>query len=51
MGQGDSADDGNLDEMRTRLGGLLDAADRVMAGIRPLRAEQYVQQHRQHGAQ
>src|SRR5262249_34937473 len=40
-----------LDQVRADAAGILDAADRILDSIRPLTAEDYLQQTRQRGGQ
>jgi hypothetical protein len=47
-GGGDGAD---LDRIRADAAGILDAADRILDSIRPLNAEDYLQQNRQRGGE
>jgi hypothetical protein len=41
----------DLDRLRADTEGILDAADRILDSIRPLNAEDYLQQNRQRGGQ
>lgn len=51
-GGGDSGGEGGgLDDVRSATAGILDAADRILDSIRPLNAEDYLQQNRQRGGQ
>lgn len=50
-GDGPGPDGGGLDDIRTATAGILDAADRILDSIRPLNAEDYLQQNRQRGGQ
>jgi len=50
-GGGPSPDGGALDDVRSATAGILDAADRILDSIRPLNAEDYLQQNRQRGGQ
>ena len=47
----EEAKEDHLEETRTKLGGILDAADRTLDAIRPVIAEEYLQQNRQRSAQ
>lgn len=42
---------GGLDEMRGALDGILAEADRILDGLRPINAEEYLQQNRQQGGE
>jgi hypothetical protein len=42
---------GGNDEARANARNILDAADRILDSIRPLNAEDYLQQNRQRGGQ
>ena len=48
---GGTPDGDSLDGVRDRLEGILHAADAVLDGIRPLNAEDFLQQNRQNGGQ
>ncbi|MBY0528460.1 MAG: hypothetical protein K2R98_34030 [Gemmataceae bacterium] len=48
---GSGAGDNSLDPINDRLAGLLDAADRILDTIRPVNAEEYLQQNRQRGGE
>jgi len=50
-GGGGGGDGGDLDRIRADAEGILDAADRILDSIRPLNAEDYLQQNRQRGGQ
>jgi hypothetical protein len=50
-GGGGGPEDNDLDEVRADVDGILDAADRILDSIRPLNAEDYLQQNRQRGGQ
>lgn len=50
-GGGTEPDGGSLDDVRSATAGILDAADRILDSIRPLNAEDYLQQNRQRGGQ
>jgi hypothetical protein len=51
-GGGGSGPEGpDLDRVRADAAGILDAADRILDSIRPLNAEDYLQQNRQRGGQ
>jgi hypothetical protein len=50
-GGGPGPDGGDLDRIRAEADGILDAADRILDSIRPLNAEDYLQQNRQRGGQ
>jgi hypothetical protein len=50
-GGGPDPDAPALDEVRLQAAGILDAADRILDSIRPLNAEDYLQQNRQRGGQ
>jgi hypothetical protein len=51
-GGGGAGDDGGLvDQVRVNAAGILDEADRILDGLRPLSAEDYLQQNRQRGGQ
>jgi hypothetical protein len=50
-GGGPAPDGSGLDEVRLEAAGILDAADRILDSIRPLNAEDYLQQNRQRGGQ
>jgi hypothetical protein len=50
-GGGAGPDGANLDEVRAEAVSILDAADRILDSIRPLNAEDYLQQNRQRGGQ
>jgi hypothetical protein len=50
-GGGPGADGGGLDDIREATAGILDAADRILDSIRPLNAEDYLQQNRQRGGE
>jgi hypothetical protein len=45
-GGGGPGADGGLDDIREATAGILDAADRILDSIRPLNAEDYLQQNR-----
>ena len=49
-GGGPGPDDG-LEQVRLNADAILDAADRILDSIRPLNAEDYLQQNRQRGGQ
>ena len=52
QGGGGPGPDGNgLEEVRLNADAILDAADRILDSIRPLNAEDYLQQNRQRGGQ
>jgi hypothetical protein len=40
-----------LDDARPDLGGILAEADRILDGLEPINAEEYLQQNRQQGGQ
>ncbi len=40
-----------LDELRSNLDGILAEADRILDGLKPINAEEYLQQNRQRGGQ
>ena len=40
-----------LEQLRTGLDGILSEADRILDGLRPINAEEYLQQNRQRGGQ
>jgi hypothetical protein len=40
-----------IDEIRTDLDGILAEADRILDGLGPINAEEYLQQNRQDGGQ
>jgi hypothetical protein len=48
---GGGPDGPDLDRVRADAEGILDAADRILDSIRPLNAEDYLQQNRQRGGQ
>jgi hypothetical protein len=48
---GPAGDGGGLDEVRANLDGILAEADRILDGLRPINAEEYLQQNRQHGGE
>ena len=51
-GSGDGGECGTgLDELRTSLDGILAEADRILDGLKPINAEEYLQQNRQRGGQ
>jgi hypothetical protein len=50
-GGGPGPGDNDLDALRADVGGILDAADRILDSIRPLNAEDYLLQNRQRGGQ
>ena len=51
-GSGDGGGCGTgLDELRTSLDGILAEADRILDGLKPINAEEYLQQNRQRGGQ
>jgi hypothetical protein len=50
-GDGGGPENNDLDEVRADVAGILDAADRILDGIRPLNAEDYLQQNRQRGGE
>ena len=50
-GGGGGPEGSDLDEVRADVDGILDAADRILDSIRPLNAEDYLQQNRQRGGQ
>lgn len=51
-GAGDPLAGGDgLDEMRVNLDGILAEADRILDGLRPINAEEYLQQNRQRGGE
>lgn len=41
----------DLDQIRDKLEGILDGADKVLDGLKPVMAEDFLQQSRQRGAQ
>ncbi len=41
----------DLDQIREKLGGIHDAADKVLDGLQPLMSEDFLQQSQQRGAQ
>jgi hypothetical protein len=45
-----AADEG-LEHLRASLDGILDEADRILDGLRPINAEEYLQQNRQRGGE
>jgi hypothetical protein len=51
QGGGGGPEHNDLDEVRADVAGILDAADRILDGIRPLNAEDYLQQNRQRGGE
>jgi hypothetical protein len=51
VGGGGGPDGPDLDRIRADADGILDAADRILDSIRPLNAEDYLQQNRQRGGQ
>jgi hypothetical protein len=42
---------GGLDEVRSALDGILAEADRILDNLRPINAEEYLQQNRQEGGE
>jgi hypothetical protein len=50
-GGGGGPEGNDLDEVRADVDGILDAADRILDSIRPLNAEDYLQQNRQRGGE
>jgi hypothetical protein len=50
-GRGGPASDGDLEQVRAEAAGILDAADRILDALRPLSAEDYLQQNRQRGGE
>jgi hypothetical protein len=48
---GPGPDDNGLEQVRLNADAILDAADRILDSIRPLNAEDYLQQNRQRGGQ
>jgi hypothetical protein len=40
-----------VEEVRATLGGILAEADRILDGLRPINAEEYLQQNRQRGGE
>jgi hypothetical protein len=48
---GGGPDGVDLDGVRADVAGILDAADRILDSIRPLNAEDYLQQNRQRGGE
>jgi hypothetical protein len=48
---GGGPENNDLDEVRADVDGILDAADQILDSIRPLNAEDYLQQNRQRGGQ
>ena len=50
-GGGGGPEGNDQDEVRADLDGILDAADRILDSIRPLNAEDYLQQNRQRGGE
>ena len=50
-GGGGGPEGPDLDRIRADAEGILDAADRILDSIRPLNAEDYLQQNRQRGGQ
>jgi hypothetical protein len=51
QGGGPGPDDNGLEQVRLNADAILDAADRILDSIRPLNAEDYLQQNRQRGGQ
>jgi hypothetical protein len=51
QGSGPGPDDNGLEQVRRNADAILDAADRILDSIRPLNAEDYLQQNRQRGGQ
>jgi hypothetical protein len=49
-GSGGGAGDG-VEDVRTSLDAILAEADRILDGLRPVNAEEYLQQNRQRGGQ
>jgi hypothetical protein len=47
----DSHDFGELEQIRARIDGISEAADRILAAYTPIQAEQFLQQNRQSSAQ
>jgi hypothetical protein len=50
-GNDNSGGEDPLESVRARLGGMLGAVDRALDSIRPVVAEDFLQQNRQQGAQ
>ncbi len=50
-GGGPVPGDEGLEQVRADAAAILDAADRILDSIRPLNAEDYLQQNRQRGGQ
>lgn len=51
-GGGDSLGCGEgIEQIRANLDGILAEADRILDGLRPINAEEYLQQNRQRGGQ
>ncbi len=50
-GGGSGPENNDLEQVRLDAAGILDAADRILDSIRPLNAEDYLQQNRQRGGQ
>lgn len=48
---GSPGGDSSLEGVRATLGGMLDIVDRTLDSIRPVEAEEYLQQNRQNGGQ
>ena len=48
---GGGPENNDLEQVRLDAAGILDAADRILDSIRPLNAEDYLQQNRQRGGQ
>jgi hypothetical protein len=51
VGSGGPGPEGGNDEARANARNILAAADRILDSIRPLNAEDYLQQNRQRGGQ
>ena len=51
QGGGGGPETNDLEQVRLDAAGILDAADRILDSIRPLNAEDYLQQNRQRGGQ
>lgn len=49
--RGDRVGGESLDEFRDGLDGILAEADRILDGLGPINAEEYLQQNRQQGGQ
>jgi hypothetical protein len=50
-GGGPEGGDGGVEQVRASLEGILAEADRILDGLRPVVAEEYLQQNRQRGGQ